>query len=121
MHSLNLDGVLSPHTADEFFKNYFGSKFLYVPGEPGKFSSVFTWSVLNHVLQTHRFTPPRIRLVQNGKAVASDTFMRAGSAPRATELTNLLRDGATLVVDAVDELYEPLTTLVERLERAFQV
>jgi hypothetical protein len=121
MHSLNLDSVLSPYTGDDFFKNYFGQNFLYVPGEPGKFGSIFNWSVVNHVLQTHRFAPPRLRLVQNGKPVPPDTFMRPGSAARATELTNLLRDGATLVVDAVDELYEPLTTLVERLEREFQV
>ena len=40
---------------------------------------------------------------------------------RAANLTGALRDGATLVLDAVDELHAPITQLAESLESVFRV
>jgi ribosomal protein L16 Arg81 hydroxylase len=40
---------------------------------------------------------------------------------RVEDLTAQLRNGATLVLDAVDELCEPVTVLAENLERKFRV
>jgi ribosomal protein L16 Arg81 hydroxylase len=83
---------------------------------------------LNEILKRHRLEPPRLRLTRDGKSVASSTYLRHILSGRRSvpiprllpvELTAELRRGATLVLDAVDELYEPLEELAEGLERSF--
>jgi ribosomal protein L16 Arg81 hydroxylase len=119
MPTLSLDDLLSPLPAGEFIKDYWGQKFLHMPGEPGRFSSLFPWPILNQMLETHRFVPPRLRLVHEGKSVPSDLFMKSGHL-RAPEMTGLLRDGATLIIDGVDEVYAPLKALSQHLSRKLQ-
>jgi ribosomal protein L16 Arg81 hydroxylase len=119
MQSLSLDDVLSPLPPTEFIKDYWAQKFLHLPGTPGRFSSMFPWPVLNEMLGTHRFVPPRLRLTQDGKAVSPDLFMKNGQL-RSAELTGLLRDGATLIIDSVDEVHAPLKAFAQQLGRTLQ-
>ena len=89
------------------------------------------WSALNGILEQHRLEPPRLRLTREGKAVPPESFIsyqanrRKSGQPiprlNATALTRELRDGATLVLDAVDELHAPVTRVAESLERVFRV
>ena len=102
-----------------------------MPGTPGKFSGLLPWTVLNGILEQHRLEPPRLRLTREGKPVAPESFIsyqanrrKSGqSIPRlnTAALTRELRDGATLVLDAADELHPPITRLAEALERVFRV
>jgi ribosomal protein L16 Arg81 hydroxylase len=114
-----LDDVLAPLAAAEFFENYWGRKFLHQAGSPGRFSALFPWPVLNDMLETHRFVAPRLRMTHGGKAVAPDAYTKNGHL-RSAELTGLLRDGATLIVAAVDEVHAPLKALCQKLSRALQ-
>jgi ribosomal protein L16 Arg81 hydroxylase len=116
MHFPNLDDVLSPLPASEFIRDYFGQKFLHLRGPRGRFSSLFPWPVLNEMLDTHRFVSPRLRLSHGGRTVSTDLFMKNGYL-RAAELTALLRDGATLSVDSVDEIHAPVKALAQHLSR----
>jgi hypothetical protein len=127
----DLATILSPVAADAFLSSDYGRNFRYVPGVAGKFSSLLPWPELNRILEQHRLDPPRLRLTREGKPVALDLFIayqtnrrKSGQAiPRlnATALTRHLREGATLVLDAVDELHSPITRLVESLEKVFRV
>jgi ribosomal protein L16 Arg81 hydroxylase len=119
MHFPNLDDVLSPLPASEFIRDYLGQKFVHLPGSRGRFSSLFPWPVLNEMLDTHRFVSPRLRLSQDGKTVSPDLFMKNGQL-RSAELTGLLREGATLIVDAVDEVHPPLKDFAQHLSRKLQ-
>lgn len=100
--------------------NCAGTNFLHVPGDAGKFESLFPWPALNHILRTHRFGTKGIRMVSGGRPVGPEAFLKDGIV-RAPELTELLREGATLVLERVDCMYEPITGLAENLERVFQV
>jgi cupin superfamily protein len=125
----SLPEVLSPHTTDNFLKEDWCRSFKHIPGWKGKFSELFNWSHLNQILNQHRLEPPRLRLAFEGKAVPPDTYLKyqrskrghASRIPRLlpTRLTEQLYRGATLVLDAVDELHEPLTQLAESMERLF--
>jgi ribosomal protein L16 Arg81 hydroxylase len=119
MPSSNLDDVLTPLPPADFIKDYWGQKFLHLPGPQGRFSSLFPWSVVNEMLETHRFVPPRLRLTHDGKAISPDLFMKNGHL-QAAELTRLLRDGATLIVASVDEVYAPLKAFAQQLGRTLQ-
>jgi ribosomal protein L16 Arg81 hydroxylase len=115
----SLGDVLAPLAPADFLSEYWGQRYLHQTGSPGRFSALFPWSALNQLLETHRFVPPRLRLSHDGKSVPSESFMKNGHL-RASELTTLLRSGATLIIDAVDEVHAPLKALCQRRSRALQ-
>jgi hypothetical protein len=127
----DLASILRPIAMDAFLANDYGQKFVYVPGTPGKFSALLPWPVLNGILEQHRLEPPRLRLTREGKPVPAERYLsfqpnRRNSGrpiPRlnSAELTRELREGATLVLDNVDELHWPIRQLAESLERIFRV
>jgi hypothetical protein len=87
------------------------------------------WQQLNEILSRHRLDFPRLRLMQDGKSLPTSSYLRHTtggrhkvSIPRlrSVPLTKHLREGATLVLDAVDELYEPLEELSRDLELCFR-
>lgn len=127
----DLAGLLSPIAVETFLSNDYGKRFVYIPGTPGKFSGLLPWSVLNDILEQHRFEPPRLRLTREGKPIAPERYMSFQSNRRnsgrpiprlkSAELTRELREGATLVLDSVDELYRPIRRVAESLERIFRV
>ena len=104
---------------------------MHLPGTPAKFAALLPWAELNRILEQHRLEPPRLRLTREGEPVAPAAYIsyrpnrrRSGQpVPRLlpTRLSEELRNGATLVLDAVDELCEPITRLAANLERMFRV
>lgn len=127
---LTLAGILHPLPASDFLSRYYGNNFLYGPGRAGRFTSLLPWTSLNDILRTHRLDTPRLRLVREGKSLSADTYTNYQTARkpaqsriprlRAPEITRQLRDGATLVLDAVDELHPPITELAQNLEFALR-
>jgi hypothetical protein len=127
----DLRALLSPIVAEEFIRHDYGQHFVHVPGRRGKFSALLPWHVLNEILEEHRIEPPRLRLSRAGKPVPAEKWLswqpnrrKSGSpVPRlnSTALTRELREGATLVLDNVDELHRPVRQMAEALERAFHV
>jgi ribosomal protein L16 Arg81 hydroxylase len=124
MPELTLGGLLAPLSRDEFLGNYFGQKLLHIPGgDPRKYDRLFSWTALNDLLRHVPFEPDRLRLVKNRQSVSPDRlFLRSRSRlshhPRfaTTEVIAQLREGATLVLNTVDALHEPLTALAQALE-----
>ncbi|HYY42522.1 MAG TPA: cupin domain-containing protein [Pyrinomonadaceae bacterium] len=120
--------LLRPLCVEEFLASTWGRAHLHLKGQTGRFASLLPWAQLNAILQQHRLDFPRLRLARDGQSLPASAYLRhfrnarrAGTIPRllAQELTAQLRQGATLVLDAVDELYEPLTDLAAKLERCF--
>jgi hypothetical protein len=125
----NLARLLEPCAPEEFLASSWGRDFRHVRGRAGKFSRLMPWSRLNDLLARHRLDSPRLRLTREGKPVPASSYLRHATGGRAktpiprlraADLTSQLRDGATLVVDAVEELHAPLTALAESLELAFR-
>jgi ribosomal protein L16 Arg81 hydroxylase len=119
------DDILSPICAEEFIAKYFGRSFLHLPGPRLKFSDLLPWNELNRILEEHRLFPPRLKLFQAGKEIESDKYIHQSGGPeprlKHAELTNLLGQGATLIIDEFDELYRPIRELAASLERIFRI
>lgn len=124
----NLEKLLGPCLLEDFLSSTWGKTYRHIPGDPGKFANLLPWSQLNEILRRHRLDFPRLRLIQNGQSLPTSSYLRHAvggrrkvSIPRLlpVELTEQLRQGATLVLDAVDELYQPLEELAEGLELFF--
>lgn len=118
-----LDEVLAPLTERQFLNQYLGKQFLYVKGSPAKFAGLLLWSDLNKILEHHELDVPRLRLLREGKAIPAESFVtrRGRSRPhlRAADLTAHVQQGATLILDSIDEIQQPITDLAEQLEQSF--
>ncbi|HST53518.1 MAG TPA: cupin domain-containing protein [Pyrinomonadaceae bacterium] len=125
----SLNALLEPHAPEEFLDSFWGVRLLHVRGRAGKFERLMPWPRLNEILRRHRLDFPRLRLVQDGKPLPVTSYLRHTTSGRSragiprlkpNELTRHLREGATLVLDAVDELSEPVEDLAEGLELFFR-
>jgi hypothetical protein len=124
-----LTEILQPGTTEQFFERHLGQTFHYYPGRAGKFAALLPWGDLNQLLRHHQLDSPRLRLARDGKGIPPESFIsyhesRRG-APRLTrlrptDLTRHLQEGATLILDGVDELFEPITELAGNLEQALR-
>ena len=115
-----LSQVLSPLTEEEFFRDYWGRKFLYLPGSPEKFSGFFNWDVLNRTLEQHRFTPGRLKLAKGGEELPPARFLN-GPFVNASRLVDELSNGASLVLNECEDVHPPLREFCIELERLFHV
>ncbi|MGW4816283.1 cupin domain-containing protein [Kitasatospora cineracea] len=110
---------------DDFLAQTLGRSFKVVRGEAASLAGILGWDDLNAVLTHHRLDPPRFRLAVNGDQVPAHLYSRPVTTRRSTvwqqlqpsELHKQLAEGATLVLDAVDELHPGVGALAARLER----
>ncbi|HZH91067.1 MAG TPA: cupin domain-containing protein [Pyrinomonadaceae bacterium] len=124
-----LSRLLEPHTTEEFLASSWGQSYKHIRGGRGKFAHLLPWGRLNDILRQHRLDFPRLRLMRDGRALPINSYLRHTSAARnkqaiprlqPVKFTGHLRAGATLVLDAVHELHEPLEDLAADLERLFR-
>jgi hypothetical protein len=115
----SLERLLKPCLPDDFMSSVWGKTHKHIRGWQGKFAHLLPWDGLNEILERHPL---------DGKSLPASSYLRyAPSARQRTpiprllpnELTKQLRRGATLVLDAADELFEPLRELAESLEYHF--
>lgn len=124
-----LDQILSPISAREFLDTFWGREFLHVEGPKDKFWHLFPWTKLNTALEEYPFQPPRMRLVKGGREINADKYLfleRLGSRDKtkrlsATNLTNELQQGATLILNCAEEVSPTLRQLCAGLEKLFRV
>ncbi len=123
---MTLADILAPITVTEFLQSYLDRNCLVVPPQPAKFDHLLSWSELNDRLRTLRVAGNRLRLVHNGKQLDRAAYLsrprhEAGSYIETTAFSRLLNDGATLVVDQVDELFPSVRLLNESLQELFKI
>jgi hypothetical protein len=124
-------GLLAPYSTAEFFREVWGKTFRRYAGSPGRLAELFSWSALNDVLRFHRLDAPRLRLAREGQTLPAGTIFQYDATLRDPSvkiprlrtgaLERALREGATLILDAVDELHAPVSVLVEDMEPLFRV
>ena len=122
--------ILVPASAEEFLQNDLGKAYHHFPGHAGKFAALLTWSDLNHILSFSQLDAPRLRLTRDGKPIPPESFISHHESRRrpssritrlrATELTRHLQEGATLILDAIDEIHEPIAELAANLEQVLR-
>lgn len=113
--------TLAPGSVEDFLAHTWGQAFAHLPGPRGRFRNLLTWSDVNGMLQQHRLEPPRLRLVRNGAFASKNTYLRyeGKRIPFVVpeKLSQHLRDGYTLIIDAVDDMVPAVMHLAEDFER----
>jgi len=114
-----LADLVAPVEVSQFLTTTWGRTHQRFAGRHGRFADLMTWAELNRVLRQHRLDFPRLRLALDGEVLPAHEYIgqartrRGEPVPRllAAPLARRLHDGATLVLDAVDELAEPVGDL----------
>ncbi len=109
-----------------FVHDYLGKTLLHCPGDAGRFADLFSWHDLNSILNYQDLVRVgRVKLFKSGVQLAQGRFIRTRIHRRSphpylltSAVANALRDGATLIVDGVDEMCGPVSALAEDVERA---
>jgi ribosomal protein L16 Arg81 hydroxylase len=117
----SLDDVLSPLETDVFLEKWWGRSFLHVHGSPDKFDRLISWRDLGRMLEQHRMRPPRLVLAKMGRDVDARRYLEADPGwpePRLKghELLAELGEGASLIVNYVDDFHTPIRDLARSLE-----
>lgn len=121
----HLAGLIGAGGVPNFLVHALGQDRHLATMPPRAAKELFGWPALNAALAEHRLAPPRLRLERGGdvtQGVFTSRQSRRGTVLRDLDPTVLmarLREGATLIVDAVNELSPPLRTLCEGLAREF--
>jgi len=92
----------------------------------GVASALFGWRQLNEVLAQHRLGPPRLKLEKSGGDAGKGVFRERRTSRNHVihdvdlpALYERLREGATLILDAVNEFGGPLQHLCDGLASEF--
>lgn len=119
---LTLAQALGRESLDDFLRDTWGRQFAYFQGARGRFHELLSWSDVNAMLQRHRLEPPRLRLVRKGEFANKNHYLRYenGRIPFVVpeRLSEKLRDGYTLIIDAVDDMVDGVMRAAEEFERA---
>ncbi len=109
---------------DTFLAQTYHRSFAHFPGA-ADVAGLFTWDDLNHIIATQRLEPPRLRLSADGGTVPLHRYAVPTTNRRAVtwsriqpaELHTQLKDGASLVLDAVEKIHPAVRDTAEGLER----
>ena len=111
--------LIHPINQDDFFREYASRQPVLIKGPLNKFQSLFDWNSLNRILSQHRVEPPRCRVEKVGATPSELTIIDYIASPRGFLVPKVnpdllykrLNEGATLVLDAVNEADERIDLL----------
>jgi len=123
---MEFDQVIAPLGRDGFVAQHWEKSWLHLPGAESRFSDLLSWDDLNAILENTRMAPPHIRLTQDGRPVEPDRYIHTqpgqGNLPRIDtgRLMALLAEGATLVLQGMEDLSAKVRMLSDSFRDALQ-
>ncbi|MDF7776306.1 cupin domain-containing protein [Sphingomonas sp. AOB5] len=121
---MEFDQVVAPLSREQFLADHHGKSFLRIPGTPGRFAGLIGWDELSAILEQHRLAPPRFKLVQGGQPLDPSRYLSAGlgGTPRldSAKFATALAGGATLILDAAEELAPRIRALSDSFRDVFR-
>ncbi|MCC7428503.1 MAG: hypothetical protein IT557_16550 [Alphaproteobacteria bacterium] len=124
---LSFADILAPITPEQFFAEYYDKKPLHVPGVRAKFVEVMNWRSMNDLLNmTHIWSPHSLKLVLDGTVLPAEQYMASATnrdgqssmQPVTAKVHELIRRGASVVLNDIDSLTPGLRALSDALEGA---
>jgi hypothetical protein len=122
---MTLETVLAPYDGSAFIKDVLGKAALHEPGPANKFRELFSWQALNHVMKFGGMHYPRLRLIRDGQELPATSYLGPGASgyprPLVREINAALRQGATVAIESIEELHEPVSRLCELMEQRLEI
>ncbi len=129
--SREIDGtqLFAPHTIDYFFKEIYGRQHFIFDGTPQRINHLLSWAQVNEILNTHRLIYPRLRLSRDGEVLHKNNYQKGaevavekGGRPilRNADFHREVANGATVIIDYINEICRPIQKIAEAFEDVFQ-
>ncbi len=124
MDTITFRGLIAPLSAEDFFDTHYGRSSVHVPGADDKFAGIFSWDACNRLLaMTSLWSEGSMKMALDGNNLEPDDFCAPGRTreghralrPDAERVSGLLRDGATLVLDLVEQLSPAMAAVTESI------
>ncbi len=126
----SLESILAPLSVSEFFKDYYGKKFIHIQGDPAKFPDVMDFDSFERLLnmssiwsaQSLEVVLDRARV--DPRAYSTTAPNRDGQEvlkPDPDKVMDFLRKGASLVANDVDALTAGAAGIANALEKGLNV
>jgi len=115
----DLQWLLESMSVSEFLANYWDKACLWAAGRFGRFHELMPWDTLNHLIGLQYLEPWRIKLALDGRELPAESYTRWTGTRRFVDVTSVekqVRNGASLILVAIEELWPPLKQLVTELE-----
>jgi hypothetical protein len=108
----------------DFLSKRLSADFAFADVGAESVQDLLTWRDFSELLSTRPLAPPRLRLHREGTPVPAERYTELGDSSgaatrvvRPDALYRELREGASLVVDAVDRLHPPIRRATDDLMR----
>ncbi|MFC9228299.1 cupin domain-containing protein [Streptomyces decoyicus] len=109
---------------DTFLAQTYHRSYAHIPSTADT-ANLFSWDDLNRIIATQRLEPPRLRLSVDGVMVPLHRYAIPTTNRRAVTWSRIqpadlhaqLKDGASLVLDAVEKIHPAVGLAAEGLER----
>lgn len=109
---------------DTFLAQTYHRSYAHFPGT-AETAGLFSWDDLNRIIATQRLEPPRLRLSADGEMVPLHRYAIPTTNRRAVTWSRIqpadfharLKDGASLVLDALEKIHPAVGAAAEGLER----
>jgi len=119
--------ILSPLSPEEFFGSIWNRRPIHISGPAGKFDSVFSWQEFNRLLNMSKLWSERsMKIVLDGQNLDLAEYGRIGQTregfqanmPDAQQTIELLRRGATVILDLIESLSPSVAAVAAALQTA---
>ncbi len=114
-----IKSLIQSYKEKKFFKNAALHK--------ERFQHLITWDVINSFLNEHRFNYGRVKLYKQNEIVDPYDYIhqvcfknQTVSYLDASKVNTYIKEGFSLIIDAVNELHAPLKEMVHYFENLFQ-
>jgi ribosomal protein L16 Arg81 hydroxylase len=119
----SLERLFDPVAPGDFFATHFGRRPLHIPGRADKFASVMSWDDLNRILGMDVWDANTLHLVLDKQRVPpaaySQTILNRNQRqvlqPDAGRVMDLLRRGASLVLNNIETLHPGALAVAETI------
>jgi len=121
--------LLAPLPLQDFMTDVLHRDLRHFPGTIVDPMTLFSWDALNAFLVEHEPRWPRVNLARDGQPLPPKRFLESHQTStgydttrlRTADLLDHLQAGATLVINAIDEMIGTIRCLAEDMEYAFSV
>ncbi len=122
--SCSWEQLIAPVRPEEFLTTILGRRFAHIAAAPDR-PILLTWEELNDALLRLRVVGDRVRMFRNGVACPEESYLSErdqsyGAVLRTVAVRRMLREGATLNVNQVSDLFDPVRDVVESLATTFR-
>ncbi|MEZ5865244.1 MAG: cupin domain-containing protein [Geminicoccaceae bacterium] len=123
--SMGFDEILAPLGGETFLRDYLGKRPVHIEGGAEKFRKVMSWPVLNRLLGMNTiWDAERLVMVLDKEEVPPAAFLGRDQAVSgrpavdAAKVKQYIKQGATLVLNDIDQLTPELSAFARTMERA---